>query len=191
MTEAYPLHWPMGRPRAPKRERSRFDASMATARDGLFRELRLMGAKHVVLSTDLPLRCDGLPYATAKEPSDPGAAVYFEWKGRQMAFCCDRWDLVRDNVQAMRHTIGALRGLDRWGTGDMVEAAFTGFTALPAPGKRPWWEVLAIEGDASQDEIHAAYKARAKTRHPDYGGSVEAFQELQDAYERAKERAPT
>ena len=187
MTEAYPLSWPMGRPRTGKQERSRFGVTMAAARDGLFRELRLMGARHVVLSTDVPLRRDGLPYATAREPGDPGAAVYFEWKGRSMAFCCDRWDRVRDNVRAMQLTIQALRGLDRWGTGDMVEAAFSGFTALPAPGKRPWWQVLGIDGDSTQDEIRTAYRALARRRHPDAGGSVAAFQELRDAYQRAQE----
>jgi hypothetical protein len=49
-----------------------------------------------------------------------------------MCFACDRWDSVADNVQAIRKTIEALRGIERWGTGDMVQRAFAGFVALPS-----------------------------------------------------------
>lgn len=117
MTEGYPLQWPTNRPRTQRRARSRFDMSLARARDALFEELARMDAKAPVLFTNLALRRDGLPYANQNEPTDPGAAVYFTLKGRQVAFSCDRWDLVCDNIQAIRHTLGALRGIKRWGTG--------------------------------------------------------------------------
>ena len=46
-------------------------------------------------------------------------------------------------MQAIAKTIEALRGINRWGTGDMMEAAFKGFSALPAPDtNKPWREVL-------------------------------------------------
>lgn len=185
MTEAYPLQWPAGRPRTNRPERSRFGVSFAVARNRLFDELRLMGARLPVLSTNVELRRDGLPYARQSEPDDRGAAVYFEWKGRQMAFGCDRWDRVRDNVQAIRHTIAALRGLDRWGTGDMVEAAFMGFEALPAP--EAWWIVLGCPPEASADAIQRAFRRQAMDAHPDRGGSVEAFQRIQRAYQQGLE----
>lgn len=184
--EAYPLHWPVGKPRVSRRERSRFDVSFAKARDELFNELYRMGARMPVLSTNIPLRRDGLPYANEKEPADPGAAVYFTWKDRQMCFSCDRWDLVKDNIQAIRHTVSALRGLERWGTGDMVEAAFRGFEALPAPGKRNWNEVLGVRPDVPLSDIEAAYKRRAKDAHPDNGGSHDQMSEINEAIREAR-----
>lgn len=186
MTEAFPLQWPNGRPRARRRERSRFSVTFAKARDELFRELSLMGARLPVLSTNVPLRRDGLPYANQPEPSDPGVAVYFQWKDRQVAFACDRWDRVRDNVQAVRHTIAALRGLDRWGTGDMVEAAFRGFEALPPPSSG-WRSILGLPASTSLDEVEARYRAMAKAAHPDAGGDAERMAALNGAIRAARQ----
>ncbi len=53
----------------------------ARARDDLVAELRRFGAKDVVLSTSVPLRLDGLPLAAARQPDDPGVAVYFSLTG--------------------------------------------------------------------------------------------------------------
>ncbi|WP_425404586.1 J domain-containing protein [Hwanghaeella sp.] len=185
MTEAYPLHWPEGKPRTARRERARFDTTHEIAQLALMDELRRMGATHPVLSTDIPVRGDGLPYARHRAPDDPGVAVYFMYKGNQVCFACDRWDRVRDNIQAVRKTIEALRGIARWGTGDMVEAAFKGFEALPAPGKAVsavWWRVLGVSESATKNEIIAAYREKAKTSHPDVaGGSDSAMAELNNA----------
>ncbi len=188
MTEAYPLHWPPGRPRARRRERSRFSMPPGQARDNLLNQLRMMGARHVVLSSDVALRQDGLPYAGRTPPDDPGVAVYFEWKKRQMCFACDRWDRVHDNTHAVGKTIEALRGLDRWGTGDMVEAAFTGFEALPAPEtEMPWWEVLGLDHrPPNLITAEGQYRAVSKTAHPDNGGSHERVSKLNHAIEQAR-----
>jgi hypothetical protein len=110
-----------------------------------------------------------LPYAIAREPNDRGAAVYFTLKGQQMCFACDRWDCVADNIQAIRKTIEALRGIERWGTGDMVQQAFNGFVALPAPPSA--WKVLGVKPGASWTEINEAYREKAKKAHSDVGGS--------------------
>ena len=45
------------------------------------------------------------------------------------------------------------------------------------------WEVLGIKNGATQDEIKAAYRKKAKETHPDHGGSAEAFQQVRIAYE--------
>jgi hypothetical protein len=50
-----------------------------------------------------------------------------------MCFACDKWDQVHDNIYAVGNTIEALHGIERWGTDDTVEQAFTGFAALPSP----------------------------------------------------------
>ncbi|WP_159053655.1 J domain-containing protein [Variovorax sp. PMC12] len=164
---------------------------MAAARDAAFNEVRLLGGRHVVLSTNVPLRQDGKPYANFPRIEDPAAAMYFTYKDKQMCFACDRWTRVEDNIQAIRKTIEALRGIARWGTGDMLQAAFTGFTALPAPivagMKRHWREVLQY-GDGRPDAaiIRGCYQRLASLAHPDRaGGSTERMAELNQARDDA------
>lgn len=79
---AYPLSWPLGKPRTGYRTAASFKTSLADARDGLLLELARMSANEVVLSTNMELRRDGLPYAQRRQPLDPGVAVYFPWKGQ-------------------------------------------------------------------------------------------------------------
>lgn len=185
MAEAFPLHWPEGWPRTKNPQSSRFDVSFVACRDGLFHEISRMGGRYPVLSTNVELRRDGLPYANQPTPADSGVAVYFERKGKQMVFACDRWRLVKDNIRAIQKTIEAMRGIERWGASDMLERAFSAFEALPAPGKatRTWREVLGFVPDfyPDQAEIESAYRAKAKRAHPDAGGSAEQFNELQQA----------
>jgi hypothetical protein len=116
MTEAYPLYWPEHRPRTQRPEGSWFDVSMARARDGIVNEAKLMGGNDIILSSNVALRRDGLPYAEQRRIDDPGAAVYFTRKGQQVCFACDRWDTVADNMRAIEKTIGALRGRKRSAT---------------------------------------------------------------------------
>ncbi len=195
--DAYPLCWPIGRPRTKQwsRETARFSTAFARARDDIVREValligkstRYMRADDVIISTNIPLRQDGLPYANFRKPDDPGVAVYFKYKGKQMCFACDRWKEIEDNMQAICKTIEALRGIARWGTGDMLEAAFTGFTALPAPAaKRGWREVLGASGNESLANIQAAYRRLASEHHPDKGGSAEKMAEINAAWEEAQ-----
>jgi hypothetical protein len=72
-----------------------------------------------------------LPYAKYKTPDDPGVAVYFELNGRSQVFACDKWDRVEDNLQAIRKTIEAIRGIERWGSSEMLNRIYKGFQALP------------------------------------------------------------
>ena len=47
---------------------------------------------------------------------------------------------------------------------------------------RDLYRILGIGRDAARDEIHRAYRRKAKCSHPDSGGSVGAFGELATAY---------
>ncbi|MBO6901408.1 MAG: J domain-containing protein [Rhizobiaceae bacterium] len=192
MTEAYPLHWPEGWPRTPahKRQASRFDVQPGTARQELVWEIERMGARYPVISTNVALRRDGLPYAEQRKIEDPGVAVYFERDGKQMVFACDRWLLVHHNMRAIEKTIAAMRGIQRWGASDMMERAFSAFEALPPPGeprKRHWREVLGLQstGYMEREVVESQYRAMVKKAHPDTGGSAEAFHELQNARDEA------
>lgn len=179
MTQAYPLVWPAGWPRTKSRQRSKFDVTFIRAREELVWEVGRMGGRYVVISTNLPLRRDGLPLANQPQPADPGVAVYFERRGKQMTFACDRWDRVHDNMRAIQKTIEALRGIERWGASEMMERAFTAFTALPPP--RSPWDILGVPPGASADVITRAFRAKAATAHPDAGGSHSAMADLNAA----------
>lgn len=189
MIEAYPLCWPRGRPRTRRSEQSRFRVSFARARDGLREEIRRLGGRQLIISTNVPLRRDGLPYASVKEPADRGVAVYFDYQGQSMCFACDKWASVAENIRAIEKTIEALRGIARWGTGDMMERAFTGFAQLEHDGadNSPWWEVLDVDHDASPDSVRQAYRRARRASHPDMGGDSAAFHRVQQAYEQAQQ----
>ena len=190
MIEAYPLNWPVGKKRTDKwnREDARFDTTFARARDNLIREVKLLCGKYgpdpqLVISTNIPLRRDGLPLAGQRYPEDPGVAAYFIYKKQQRCFACDRWKLIEDNMQAVCKTIEALRGIDRWGTGDMMEAAFTGFTALPSPDS--WRKVLGVNEWMGLDEVRLFYKRLASQHHPDKGGDAAMMAKINAAWEQA------
>lgn len=147
----------------------------------------MLGGRNAVISSNIQLRQDGLPYANRRAPDDAGVAVYFAYKGRQMCFACDKWRDVYDNIYAIGKTIEALRGIERWGTGDMVEQAFMGFVALPAPKSAN--EILGVKPGASIEEIDAAFRAKAKAAHSDLGGNDAAMAELNEARRKLKELA--
>lgn len=188
--QAYPLAWPPHRPRAKYRQRGRFKTAFAKARDNIVAEIQRLGGRQAIISTNIELRRDGLPYATFKTQDDPGVAVYFQYKGKQMCFACDRYSGVEDNIHAISLTISALRGIARWGTGDMMESAFSGFTALPAPGNttaRGWMEILEVGHDATFDKAKENYRRLSMIRHPDRGGSEESMSELNWAWAQAQD----
>lgn len=179
-TEAYPLTWPLGRPRTRWPEHSNFDVTLGRAIQDVRDEVSRLGGRNLIISSNMPTRRDGLPYANASQPADRGVAVYFKYKEKPMCFACDRWHRVEDNMRAISKTIDALRGISRWGTGDMIQQAFTGFVALPAP--TAWWQTLGLTGPhVSRDEIDSAHRRLIMEHHPDRGGNVEKAAEINRA----------
>lgn len=190
---AYPLCWPPGRPRTRWPTKSNFETTFAVARDELVAEVKRLGGRKLILSTNVALRQDGLPLAAQRKPTDTGVAAYFERNGKRVCFACDRWDQVQDNMRAIVKTIDAIRGIARWGTGDMLEAAFTGFTALPPPtnvvAAGNWWTVLGVSRHEATQAVDIAYRIKRSETHPDRGGSSLAFQAVQQAWDEfCKER---
>lgn len=187
MTEAYPLAWPDGwdRTKPWRRQSGKFASNFGKARDFVVSEVKRLGGRYVVISSNIPLRQDGLPYAQSREPSDPGIAVYFQKGDKQMVFACDQYDRAWKNLQAIGKTIEAVRGIERWGASDMMERALSAFEALPPP--RDWRSILLFgrnEG-VSEADIRERYRELAATRHPDSGGSNDAMAELNAARDAA------
>lgn len=186
MTEAYPLYWPEGRERTKpyRRQRSRFNTGFGAAVREVVDELKRLGARNAVVSTNVPLRRDGLPLASAKNVSDPGVAVYFRYKDKPMTFACDRWDKPEDNLWAIAKTIDAMRGIARWGSGDMLDTAFSGFQALPPP-KSPWTTLGISKSAATRDAVNARWRELAKQHHADLGGNSDVMAEINVARDNA------
>lgn len=193
--EAYPLYWPPGWPRTPAHERQRhrqFSVTFGRAVDDIRGEIqRLAGDPEPIISTNVVLRLDGYPSASASKAAaareDPGAAVYWVQDGARLSMACDKWDLVEHNLRAITLSIQALRGLERWGSSQIVERAFQGFRALPAAGGADWRLVLKLDGGApvSEDVIRARFRQLAAAAHPDNGGSHHDFERLTQARDAA------
>lgn len=173
---AFPLQYPIGWERSKRRERSAFDPqnkrTIAQAYDELMRQLRLLGAQKITISTNIPLTRDGRPYSRFAEPSDSGVAVYFDLKGQSRVIACDAWDRVKDNLWAIANDLDALRGRIRWKvrTADQI---FEEYKYLPPPVESAkaqegaWCEVLGVSLDASLEEVERAYRRKADYYHPD------------------------
>lgn len=197
MTTAFPLQWPEGWPRTKSyaRQRHNFGSRVYTltferARSQLFDELKRMGAKSVVLSTDIPLRQDGMPYAGAalKRMDDPGVAVYFTLKAKQLVMAQDRYSDIAANVRSLGLAIEGLRQMERHGGGTMMERAFAGFAALPNPEKVDWRAAFGFTKDAivTRDMVNSLYRMKAAALHPDAaGGSESAMSHLNVARDLA------
>lgn len=206
MTQAYPLAWPMGWPRtkSPVDARNRFIRggayggqpwTFAGARDALYAELEKLGAPswNVILSSNFQLNQRGEPHAGRGRPLDQGVAVYFRIGDKpQLVMACDRFTRAEENMRSLALAIEAMRQLERHGGGVMMERAFEGFAALPAPGRTPWWSVLGLNADATLDQIEAAFRRLANERHPDKpGGSDAMMADLNRARDEArKARSP-
>lgn len=195
--DAYPLHWPANFERTPEHERqeARFSKngrplSIADGRDRILAEIRAftrtghrwrINPEQVVISSDVPLRRDGLPASGRRMPDDPGVAVYFELDGEPYCLPCDAWNRVPDNMAAIAAHLNAIRGIERWGVGDL-RAHFKGFTAIEHQPELKWYDVLGCSPDADAEEVRARYKAARKRAHPDSGGSSDEFHKVQQAY---------
>lgn len=196
MIEAFPLQWPPSWPRTKYTERHpNMVRNFTRNRDEVVKQLDMLGASSIVMSTNMQLRKDGLPYSGQKQPEDTGVAVYFSLNGEQQCVPCDKWDTVDQNLRAIALTIEALRGIERWGAKEMVNAAFRGFKALPQPiitpeptrPHRDWWIVLGVYSDAKVEQVRSAYREALKLHHPDVGGNLPDFKEVQQAFKEWKQ----
>lgn len=175
---AYPLCWPKGQPRTKYRVSSRFRLSPDRCRREMLEQLRMLGTERVIVSTNVELRRDGHAYAGRRPPDDPGVAVYWRdiYNGQQMCIACDQYTTVPENMNAIAKTVDALRAIQRHGGSQLLERAFTGFKALPAPieAGSPWWEVLGVTPNATREQIRDAKLRLSRELHPDItGGDAE------------------
>lgn len=193
MTEdlRYPLHWPQGWPRTLPENRqwwSRYKTTEDQAKRELLDSLRLLGAQDVILSTNVRVRADGLPYSGLKAPEDAGVAVYFTRDGLSVVLACDKYTKLGLNYRAIWHAVEGMRAIERSGVSELLERAFTGFAALPAAASTSSWraELGFAEGQhVDRPAVILRFKELVKIRHPDQGGSNDDFMRLCGARDAA------
>lgn len=190
MKEAYPLCWPAGYKRSASTIASRFKSTMENAQRFLRLEIQRLGGTELIISTNIPVRNDGLLYADymRRQLDDSGVAIYFRYKKKDISMCADQYRTVWENVYALGKGVEALRGMERWGVSDFLDRVFTGFAALPPSNTyRPWWAVLGVSKNADAETVKEAYRTLSKIHHPDKGGNVSTFDEITKAYKEALE----
>lgn len=173
----FPLCWPTAIPRSKSREPSRFKTTLPSALDNVEKSLQAFGkdsrtkVTNIIMSSNVTLG--------AASPADAGVAVWFMWGDDQVCIPVDRYITVAANLQAIHHILEARRTELRHGTLALVRASMQGFKMLPAPYQ--WHEVLGVAPTATRAEIEEAYKARARSAHPDLGGTQDDMAKLNDA----------
>ncbi len=195
---SYPLAWPAGWKRTHPhfRQRSNFSKnrnalSVAEGTKRVLDELRRFGVPdyQVILSTNIQVRLDGLPYSNQKEPQDPGVAVYWKRSGKDQVMATDTYDRVADNLAAIAASLDAMRAIERHGGAQILDRAFLGFTALPEP--KNWRNVLEMPLDIPTHKTVAdvaldQYRDLARKHHPDRGGDPEKMAEINRAWSDAQ-----
>jgi hypothetical protein len=178
---AYPLQWPSGWPRTNAMSRQRWpnQVTLGAALKELESEMRMLGVKQIVLSSNCSLGMENAP--------DPGVVAYGFYDQQQIAVPCDRWSTVAANVRAIAKTINAMRGMERWGAKHMIKAMFQGFTAIRGPGPKPWREIIGIPPEVRPtiDIVRSRQRELARIHHPDVGGDPERMAEINAAVDVA------
>ncbi|MCX6217649.1 J domain-containing protein [Spirosoma sp.] len=209
MLPPYPLTWPAGRRRRATPESTKTAVSLASARDHLLKQMDALGAKIIVISSNAALRKDGLPSARQPKLGDMGVAVWFKWTLTSEWLCisCDLYDSIAGNIRAIGLSVAEIRGFTNRLAIPMYATIGELFSCKPPPveqkpppkqEKQPppphkwpegdWRNVLQIVGKVvTYSQVQTNYRRLAKQYHPDKpGGSTIKFQELQEAYEKAK-----
>lgn len=193
MTQAWPLHWPMGFPREKSPRRSQFRTSLDTAVANVNRSLRAFAKDsgrdivNFAVSSNVTMM--------SQEPKDAGVAAYFRWDNIDCCIAVDRYLTPAENLQAIVHVIEAERTKLRHGGLNIVRAGFRGFAALPPPKgpdgqlAPPWRTVLFSNPDVIVDlaAVEAKHRELVKEHHPDRGGDAARFNQIIDAVRQARE----
>jgi hypothetical protein len=197
----YPLQWPDGWPRTPQHlrrfhhfstgSRGRLAFTVADAVQRLRNEVRKLAgpvaSTELVVSTNIPVKRDGMPYSGYKAPEDRGVAVYFVAAGKPRVLACDRYTDIAGNIAAVAAHIEAMRAMERHGVGTL-EQAFAGYTALPprVEDAIDWRSALRLGADATLAQAEAQYRTMAREHHADAGGTHEAMVKLNAAIAAAR-----
>lgn len=191
-------------------EESKFNATYDAALVLLDRELRMLGAKSVIVEIDLDasqIRADGQPYARAKSRSR-GARVVFETRdGVPISFATNRFvrgpasywkdgkrhermpEDWQHNLYAIARGLESLRTVERYGIADLGQQ-YSGWLAIEATpaglGPEAARDIIASVAGWDRADVaadpHAGWRAARAAAHPDrHGGERRYWDQIEAA----------
>lgn len=181
-------------PDAERRSRWTFKVGFEETLSLLERELDYLGAERFVIEADFrerDLRRDGsMPLASARVPEFPGVRVAFDSDHGPLIYQSDVCEIWQHNLRSIALGLEALRAVSRFGISGR-DQQYTGFlqigaaTAMPAGGwmtEEQATEVVYKYGRCSKDiPLLETWRFAQRRAHPDHGGTVEDWQELEAA----------
>lgn len=187
------IEWPAEFARTDPDDRDhcrKFEASLADTTSDIETQMGRLDAAQWRAETGsggAHVRSNGLPKYSAN-PDDPGFVLRWTKDGEQFAVVCDAHDQLRDNCREVLLWVEEtrLRGQRPVETGESEFAAArlpSGKEDVVVAGAEPAHEVLGVAPDASDKEVEAAFRERAKVTHADTSGSSEEFKRVLEARE--------
>lgn len=126
-----------------------------------------------------------VPLAIALPFGATGYLLWYQGTGRLAARIRERASRPDERGRGRTRTRGRTAGRQRARAGP---GSRRGRERAPptssGPTRREAYRTLDLEPGAGEGEIKRAYREKAKTTHPDRGGSEEAFKEVSNAYDR-------
>lgn len=167
----------------PRQYSNRTDKTWSETYQDLARCFRSWGIHEWNVSANVPSAKYGSYYLS---DIDRAVTVAFNKGGRLVELSLATQDRPLDNLRAIYLTIDDMRMIERRGLADVAQSAYLQLAAPEAT--RDPYEVLGVRPGVPIEVLEGAYRALAKTRHPDAGGTAEAMAELNTAYEAIKQR---
>lgn len=127
-----------------------------------------------------------IPRNGGKGESGP-ATVHYWLNDQKQDLSCSRFHYYRENLRALYMILNALRLAQERGILRELARAAAALLGPGEPQKRPAHEILGVYPDAPVEVAEAAYKALARLRHPDHGGTEEEMKMLNDAIARFRQ----
>lgn len=212
MITAYPLQWPVSRDRTKTPGATSYAMTLVAGYDYVLRQLTLLGARKIVISSNAILKKDGKPANKQPKTVDSGVAVWFQWSNNQTVWysiSCDTYNSISGNLKAIGLSVIDIRNVARRLNTPLIRMFMANPPQQqyqqPPPRQEPpprqdppprqeykyetphfWRSVLSVPVNASWPETKRAYYQLAKLRHPDAGGNAAQFHELSRAYTEAK-----
>lgn len=142
--------------------------------DAEFRRWNSQAGQSVVSDYALPMQRRG----------QTAAGVRFLLRGSLVEVKVEKWGDFGTNLRCCYLIIRDMRLGEARG---LTEALREAYAMLPAPvAKRDRYEVLGVRPDSPVEVVEGAYRALAKSKHPDAGGSEAAMRELNEAFAAVK-----
>ena len=118
--------------------------------------------------------------------SEAMVELRFMKDGSPIILECGSHAYLADNLRVLYYAAEAMRMNEQRGLGDIMKTAYAQIAA-PVRERDPY-ETLGVRPDSPIEVAEAAYRALAKSAHPDAGGSPEQMAALNSAIEKVRNR---